>query len=211
MILDEKHMQRYFCRNKHGRDLFYIELMHEAEWDCTLFETSLKYPIQDDPEISKQINRLVSSSTKKNEELKIINNLFFQIQLLPGIEAYYFPPELLNQQGRYIEYYHSVLNDLLQNKEFPDYSVFTAKINTFYFEYAAPYMNKEILKKTYKLLNKKLFELRIKNSLELGSEYVRLYNQAAVFYGTCFEDSNKYNCYIMTLSKKVILFFTWRV
>jgi len=211
MILDEKHKQRYFCRNKHGRDLFYLEVMYEEEWDCKLFETSLKYPIQDDPVISKQINRLVNSSLEENEQLKIINDLFFQIQLLPGIEAYYFPAELLNQHGQYIEYYHSVLNYLLHNKEFPDYSVFTSKINAFYFEYAAPYINKEILKKTYKLIDKKLFELQLKNSLELGSEYVRLYNQASVFYETYFEDSNKYNCYIMSLSRKVILFFIWRV
>lgn len=97
---------------------------------------------------------------------------------------------------------------LLQNKEFPDYTVFTVHTNALYFQYLLPIMLQEVNSKQPLYAAKEHFEELVSENIDLQHEYVEMYDEINEFYLTqCSDGSQLYDFYILTREKKVVMFF----
>jgi len=97
---------------------------------------------------------------------------------------------------------------LLQNKEFPDYTVFTEHTNALYFQYLLPIVMQEVNSTQPLYAAKEHFEELVSENIDLQHEYVELYDENNEFYLTqCSDGSQLYDFYILKLNKKVALFF----
>ena len=201
--------EKFFAR-KNNKDLFFIELCIDEEVDFIHINSSLPWTIFDDEKSSKLITEVTIFDIPANAREEKVSELSAHLQSLPGIEKYYFSDFLLDSHGRYMEFYDTVTSNLLRNKDFEDYTVFTSSINSFYFDYVKPFLEDELNKNTPEFLDKNTFEKLIQNNEELAREYVNLYQKNTQFFESIFSRETGYDCFAMAVDFEVKLFFVRR-
>jgi hypothetical protein len=198
--------ERYFCVDANGRDLFYIDLQFE-DFKFIHFYTSLKYNLFDFPQVNFIVNKITDCDTLPIDRISFIDQLCVYVKELPGISSYYFRDYVLDKNGRYMEFYDSVLNKLLFDKEFENYTVFSIRIHSFYFEFLAPYLKGEIISNKAIPVERQLIEGMLQNNIELSNEYVNTYSPHTHFFLYFFTDKYLYKCYIQMEANDINLFF----
>src|SRR5688572_23868016 len=96
---------RYYCQTSDGRDLFFVEVFYEEYMESPDFNSSLGYNVLQHEEIRKLALAFIEQHSDDTVCDNILTQLFEMIQVLPGIESYYFKPESLNKFGKYIPEY----------------------------------------------------------------------------------------------------------
>jgi hypothetical protein len=207
-MFSEGRTERFYCSNEAGKDLFYIEIVIDEELDFVYMNTSLNYEFTAYHEILELRNHIIESHKCETVRNSFIEKLFSLIKSLPGIEKYFFGPEYLNKSGRHVPEYSAVIQNLIQSKDFPDYTVFSRNINSFYFEYSLPFLYVKLNEDTVKSISKKYFEKLIHNDITLSQEYVEwLSDKSEFFHVFLFDENTQYDCFLMKQQKDIKLFF----
>lgn len=199
--------ERIYCRNSAGKDLFYIELTYLGEYDLIFLNCSLEYDINQHSAAKLLIDNICQANLTEIVRSELVINLFDVIKNLPGIHAYYFPNNILSSTGKYQECYARTIKELLYEKDFPDYTVFSLNVNTIYFNYALPHLKNEIHSEFPVYADKTHFEELICFNPELQLEYVELYSPDAEFFIISTKSDKLYDCYIMSVNSVIKMFF----
>lgn len=100
------------------------------------------------------------------------------------------------------------IEQLLPNRDFPDYTPFSQLTNSLYFQYALPFLNHYIQSKEAIFACRNHFEELVSKSTALEDEYVEHYNTENKFYVTQRVDKNKtLDIYIIAREKLIVMFF----
>lgn len=198
---------KIFCQSVSGRDLFYIQLIYFTNLNYFDFSTSLNFNLNQNPKAKSLIEQIIDITISEDERLRNIDKLMLYIQTLPGINQHYFSDDLLNTEGRYMEYYSHVISDIITDKEFPDYSPFSKNENPFYFEYCRQILETEINNENPIYTAKEHFEELIALNPQLAAEYVEWLSPDAEFFIVKFTDIKYYDFYVMAINFKVVMFF----
>jgi hypothetical protein len=207
-MYNERKSERYYCKNEAGHDLFFVELIIDEELDFVYMDTSLNYDFGNNQEILELRKHITESYKLESIRDSFIEKLFSLIKTLPGIELCYFGPEYLNKNGKHVPEYSAVLDSLLKNKDFPDYTVFSRNINSFYFEYSLSFLYDKLAEGIVKTIEKKYFEKLIENDISLSNEYVEwLTENTEYFHVILYDQKTEYDCFIMKQQGDIKLFF----
>lgn len=101
------------------------------------------------------------------------------------------------------------IESILPNKDFPDYTAFSANVNPLYFQYALPFLTEYVKNENTCFAAQDHFEELVGCNNELQMEYVEWYNSENEFYVTSKRDDGQImDIYILARYKKVLMFFT---
>ena len=207
-MFGESRTERYYCRNQSGRDLFFVELIFEADYDYIYFHTSLCYNLRDIPEVMSLIKSITKTDITDGKRSELIDNIFSAIQLLPHIKKYYFSEDEVSKNGRHLPNYSTIVEELIRTKDFPDFTAFSENINAAYFEYSLPFLEEKLREKEAKIIDTNEFKILLKNNLTLANEYVELLADNSEFYWVVLSgEKNKYDCFLMMVDDVIKLFF----
>ncbi len=208
MMFNESRNERYYCRNADGRDLFFIDLVIDDELFWMYMNSSLNYNFTDNDTFKEMQIKITDFHLSESLRSNLIEQLFNFIKSIPGIEKFYFGPEYLDKGGKHVPEYSAVIENLLQHKDFPDYTVFSKNINSFYFDYSLLFLCEISVKETVKPIDKINFENLIKNDIILSQEYVEwLSDKSEFFHVFLFDQKTQYDCFVMMEEKEIKLFF----
>lgn len=211
-MLSESRTERFYCKDEIGKDLFYIELVFDDEMQWAYMNSSLDYDFKENKLIEELHRRITDYNLNPSFREKWIEELFSVIRSLPGIEKYYFAPAFLDKTGRHVPEYSAVLKNIIQHKNFPDYTVFSPNENSYYFEYSLSFLVTKLAENDSKKIDKILFEKLIKNDITLITEYVEWMSNNSEFFHVFLGDENtQYDCFIMMQEKEIKLFFVREV
>jgi hypothetical protein len=107
--------QRIFCKDKNGRDLFYMDIYDYMELNSIwlTFSMGRKCVLNQETERLMRIieERLVPQELRE----EFIQRLFRAIQNIPDIEQVYLPTSLLTKEGKYSEETYNTLEDIYKD------------------------------------------------------------------------------------------------
>ena len=172
--MKEDKQERFFCKDKNGKDLFYLELYFDYEMECIQWSFSFDINQFFPPTIEELINQIIVINIAPERRHALVGKLFRILKSLPGIETQYFPENLLDKNGLYMEYYLETLNDMLRTKDFPDFTLFSDGSNTFFFYFLISIIKEVIKDKSYTIVEKNEFEKLIKNNAKVTTREVDL-------------------------------------
>lgn len=106
---------RIFCKDKAGRDLFFIDLYDIPELNklWLRFSTGKKWILS--PETERLINCIEERLVPESLRQEFIQRLLDTIQRIPDIEQVYFPDSLISKDGSYSEVYHNQLEEIYKD------------------------------------------------------------------------------------------------
>lgn len=206
-MIPDRNYERIFYRDEKNRDLFFIELHFFPDRNRIELTTSLDFDLSVNLQAQSIIRKIRHVDISSNEREMLIKKLFKVIDAIPGIDVHYFTSDLLNRHGRYMEFYHKALKELLEEKEFEDYTVFTQKKNQLYFEYVRKELASEIRRDIFTFVTRERFESLLNKTEELASEYVEYYSPDAEFITITFYDNKVHELFLMVVDFQVIMFF----
>lgn len=119
------HQYRYFARDEAGRDLFFIELDNSDGLEQMFFVSNIGMNFQFKPELEGMINDFRKSSNSDYKRNELAEKIISEIIQLPDIEGYFFPDYLLSPSGSYLEFADHVVNNIVQNSDFPNFTPFS--------------------------------------------------------------------------------------
>lgn len=199
---------RFFCKNKHGRDLFYLDIVFIEGTDLIFVEHSLKCNISNYMQAKMLMDKIMLNHITEHERQGIITELFDFIKTIPGIEEFYFQNEVLNSDGNFLEYYASTIESLIEEKYFPDFTPFSCSCNSIYFDAFKRILANELNAKLLTPITREHFEELIINRKALQLEYIEYYSHDAQFFSLRKEYNQMFHeVYILTNKKQIILFF----
>jgi hypothetical protein len=206
--MNEDKQERFFCKDENDRDLFYLELFFDYELETIFWNLSIDISLFLTEEAEDIINQIVIIDAPTEKRLILIDNLFEILKQLPEIENYFFSDELLDKNGTYSKDTADTLNNILLNKDFPDYTPFAEHSNTYYFYFFIPFLKSVIKENEITFVKRKEFELLVKNRFDLQAQYAEEYSNNAVFICIkLFNNDTQYNCYVLTIDNSIKLFF----
>lgn len=199
---------RFFCKNEHGRDLFYLDIVFVQGTDLIFIEHSLKCNVTAHPTAKILMDKIMQNPITEEERQGIITELFDFIKTIPGIEEFYFQNEVLNSDGNFLEYYASTIESLIEEKYFPDFTPFSCSCNSIYFDAFKRILANELNAKLLIPITREHFEELIINRKALQLEYIEYYSHDAQFFSLRKEYNHMFHeVYILTNKKQIILFF----
>jgi hypothetical protein len=207
-MLNEGRTERYYCKDERGRDLFFIEIVIDDELQWSYLNTSLNYDFSGFIHFNELEKKITDFKIDETDRQRLADELFTCIKSLPTVEQYFFKVEYLDKSGRHVQEYSTVIQQIIQHKDFPDYTVFSGNINAFYFEYSLPFLYQKLSEQTAKVIDKKYFEKLIENNINLSVEYVEwLAENCEYFHVFLYDQNTQYDCFIMKQKKDIKLFF----
>lgn len=100
------------------------------------------------------------------------------------------------------------IESILPDRDFPDYSAFSANVNPLYFHFALPFITEYVKNENVVYVCKDHFEELVAFDSQLQEEYVEWYNPGNEFYITNREYAGQsLDIYILGLNKTVLMFF----
>jgi len=199
--------KRYFCRDKKGKDHFFIELLDEPILNSMWLRFSFEPQFILTPEMHTLIRCIEERLVQEPLRLKFVERLFDTIQKVPGIEQLYFKESVLDSNGSLLDENYLIQRDIASEFDpqiFKPYS----DSDGFLFDYLAPYLFFASQRPEANTISRELFVEQINQSKDLQNSYATLVDSTAKYFVEWSEENgNKYGLYWMNTSEKTALFF----
>lgn len=204
---------KYFFKDDKGFDAFFIHLEFDEVNLKYYLSTSIGTDLNNYFEYQKMSDQIISENNEF-ERILLIKKLAQIIKQYDSLNLFYFPNEILNSNGRYMNENAKVLYQIIsENMDFPDYTVFSENHNSIYFYELKTGKLIDFISKIHNEITKQEWELLICESQQLKIEYVEYLTDDNGFVQTegKLENGIHYNYYLMFDKNLLKLFFVKRI
>lgn len=203
-----KDMQLYFYDDA-GRALFFLKVEYLEFLDEYRFNHSLCLPIEKMSKYSGICKSFLAKGVSWRQRTSKLDRLGLLIKKDPIFKPHYFPEFMLTTNGQYNESYAQQLEKIMEGQEFPDYTLFSADSNPFYFYLVKKYFYTHVLAKP-EYLSREQFQKIINNHHLLQNKYVEFLSPENQFYISQTKDEAGivYDIFFMTTTQDLHFFFT---
>jgi hypothetical protein len=170
---------RVFCRSESGQDLFYIEIIYDEQTTLYILNYSLNYNLYQHEDLKLLINIVLNKFQTNSERESILYKIVDRIKIIPNINRFYFKENQLNKNGKYLEFYENVINEIIESFDAKEHVLFSTFFNSYFFELMKENVS-QLMKQQGSIFSKNEFE-KIIQTLSLSIEYVKVFDSNAIY------------------------------
>jgi hypothetical protein len=208
--MDKYFYKRWYASNENGRQIFYIDVFGDSNFELYFVESSLPDTIIARAEFIPIINQFCKVDIGISERSQIIESFIDRIQRIPDVEQFYFRESLLDNNGLYCESYIRTIDEIISNPTIKEMTPYSKYINELLFYEMAKEITNENEEHSSMPIEKCDFERQINGSINLQNAYLDVYSSGAkYFYRYEVIDILHLEYFYMEKNDKIIfLFFT---
>jgi len=203
-----KDMRLYFYDDS-GRALFFLEVVYIEFLDEYQFHHSLYLHIEKMAKYTGICQSFLFKEASWRQRTSRLNQLGLLIKQDRVFEPHYFPDLMLTANEQYNDFYDEKYEHIIDDSNFPDYTVFSADNNPIYFYLVKRYFYGHVLNEP-EYLSREQYQKIINNHHQLQNKYVEFLGPENQFYITPTKDEAGivYDIYFMTTRQELHFFFT---
>ena len=175
-------IRKYFCRDRNGRDLFFMSIHDWGTESPYYLDTSLRVDLDEVPGIKELVAGICKRNQPERDRIQLIERLFARLRSIPGIQTKYLPEYLLDKQGAFNEVYMRILSEVIAKQQFLDYSAFSDQIRAFYFGRVKEAFPALLAEGKLKPVTQPAFVKLLSDHLDLQEQYVNHMSANMEFY-----------------------------